>query len=123
MNVGKRGAAGSSRPLGSSQREYDGDDMDDTFDTFDGVIQVGRWDRDNTSGYAPLKYEELRMAQLQGLDVPRSRYWSDLWTCVIEYSTKNIIAQVALPVARSAGGFLRPGKSFHLSLKIGREYY
>ena len=63
VNVGKRGAAGSSCPLSSSQREYiyDGDAMDDTFDTFDRVSQVDRWDRDNTSGYAPLKYEALRM--------------------------------------------------------------
>jgi RNA dependent RNA polymerase len=112
VNTSRREAAGASRALGFSQREWDDDETDDASNNGGtGSTRMDIWQRDETSGYAPLKHEELRIALLQGIDIVRSRHLSDIWTYAVEDSIRNIVGKVKLPVARSAGGFLQPGQS------------
>lgn len=70
---------------------------------------VDQWRRDEVSGYPPLKYEALRLAVLQGIDIARSNHFSDLWTYTVQDVIRGVVLNMHLPVARSAGGFLQPG--------------
>ena len=70
---------------------------------------VDIWRRDAISGYPPLKYEALRLATLQGIDIARSNHFSDLWTYTVQDVIRGVVLNMRLPVARSAGGFLQPG--------------
>ena len=67
------------------------------------------WRRDEVSGYPLLKYEALRMATLQGLDIARSNHFSSLWTYIVHDVIRGVVLDLHLPVPRSAGGFLQPG--------------
>lgn len=67
------------------------------------------WRRDEVSGYPPLKYEALRMAALQGLDIARSNHFSSLWGYTVHDVIRRVVLDLRLPVPRSAGGFLQPG--------------
>ena len=72
---------------------------------------VDIWRRDGISGYPPLKYEALRLAVLQGVDIARSNHFSELWTYTVQDVIRGVVMNMHLPVARSAGGFLQPGIS------------
>lgn len=67
------------------------------------------WRRDEVSGYSPLKYEALRVAALQGLDIARNNHFSSLWAYIVHDVIQGVVLDLHLPVARSAGGFLQPG--------------
>ena len=67
------------------------------------------WRRDEVSGYSPLKYEALRVAALQGLDIARNNHLSRLWSYIVHDVIQGVVLDLHLPVARSAGGFLQPG--------------
>ena len=69
----------------------------------------GAWKRDEVSGYPLLKYEALRMAALQGLDIARSNHFSSLWTYIVTDVIRGVVLDLHLPVPRSSGGFLQPG--------------
>jgi hypothetical protein len=69
--------------------------------------------RDEVSGYPPLKYEALRVAALQGLDIARSNHFSSLWAYIVHDVIRGVVLDLHLPVARSAGGFLQPGTGSH----------
>jgi len=84
----------SSRPTGTSGAAPAANDM---------------WRRDEAGGYPPLKYEALRVAALQGLDIARSNHFSNMWTYTVKDVIRGIVHDLHLPVARSAGGFLQPG--------------
>jgi len=71
------------------------------------------WRRDEVSGYPPLKYEALRVAALQGLDIARSNHFSSLWAYIVHDVIRGVVLDLHLPVARSAGGFLQPGTGPH----------
>jgi hypothetical protein len=63
------------------------------------------------NGYPPLKYEALRLAALQGVDLAQSNHFADLWKYVMQDVIRGVVLNMHLPVARSAGGFLQPGAS------------
>ena len=67
------------------------------------------WRRDEVSGYPPLKYEALRVAALQGLDIARSNHFSSLWRYTVQDVIRKVVLDLHLPVPCSAGGFLQPG--------------
>ena len=71
------------------------------------------WRRDEVSGYPALKYEALRVAALQGLDIARSNHFSSLWTYIVHDVIRGVVLDLHLPVSRSAGGFLQPGIGSH----------
>jgi hypothetical protein len=77
------------------------------------VNDIGR--RDEVSGYSLQKYEALRVAILQGLDIARSNHFSNLWTYIVHDVIRGVVHDLHLPVLRSAGGFLQPGK-YRISL-------
>ena len=67
------------------------------------------WRRNEVSGYSPLKYEALRVAALQGLDIARNNHFSRLWGYIVHDVIRGVVLDLHLPVARSGGGFLQPG--------------
>lgn len=76
------------------------------------------WRRDEVSGYSPLKYETVRVAALQGLDIARNNHLSRLWSYIVHDVVRGVVLDLHLPVVRSAGGFLQPGTGFiHNSLR------
>jgi len=147
MSVKKRDAAGAARGLGVSRGW--GDDQDDDDEslgsqssqrwamsressqasveavspgeagTAPSAPVVDIWRRDEISGYAPLKYEALRLAVLQGVDIARSNHFSDLWTYAVRDVIRSVVLNMHLPVARSAGGFLQPGISATIFCSLG----
>jgi hypothetical protein len=73
------------------------------------------------SGYPPLKYEALRLAALQGVDLAWSSHFANLWTYVVQDVIRGVVLNMHLPVARSAGGFLQPGASLVVLLSALRS--
>ena len=109
-NVGSQSSQGSQRWEMSRQSSQDSTETNDTEPSSTArstVVDI--WRRDGISGYPPLKYEALRLAVLQGIDIARSNHFSDLWTYTVQDVIRGVVLNMHLPVARSAGGFLQPG--------------
>ena len=91
----------------SSQDSIETNDSNAASSARSTVVDI--WRRDEISGYPPLKYEALRLAVLQGIDIARSNHFSDMWTYTVQDVIRGVVLNMHLPVARSAGGFLQPG--------------
>ena len=137
MAVKRRDAAGAARGLGV-WKGWGGDQEDDDESSSSQSSQrrgisressqasveststgVDIWRRDEISGYPPLKYEALRLAVLQGVDIARSNHFSALWTYAMHDVICGVLLDMHFPVSRSAGGFLQPGISVAIFCSLG----
>ncbi|KIM23184.1 hypothetical protein M408DRAFT_332479 [Serendipita vermifera MAFF 305830] len=67
------------------------------------------WTANEISGLPALKSEQLRLALLAGIDVPRSNWFSEIWIDMAKTAMLSFVTKFHLPVARSASGFFQPG--------------
>jgi len=79
---------------------------------------VDPWANNEVSGLPAMKSQQLYLALLAGVDIPRSNYWSKIWREMATDVMSSFISGFHITVERSASGFFQPGMYYNVGISV-----